>query len=137
MIAAEYHFFVLNHRRARNGSVSSIPILACPPFGGQMDGFSQYWSVDICQVIYQSIRRIGHAIQRILCRIAHSQGDFESCNAKLHLPSCSWVYIKTQFEEKSVVNLHAIAYSQPRTILSWGLSYKCICNRGEMEVFEI
>ena len=128
------NFFVLKHRRSRDGSVSSIPIMACPPFGGQLEGFGIYWSVDNCQVIFHSIREIGRSIQRVLCRIAQSQGDFASCNAKLHLPLCSWVYIKTQFEKKGIVNVQSVAYSQPRPILSWGLAYKCIRDSGKMEV---
>jgi hypothetical protein len=128
------NFFVLKHRCSQDGSVSSIPIMACPPFGGQLEGFDKYWSVDTCQVIFHGIREIGRAIQRVLCRIAQSQGDFASCNAKLQLPSCSWVYIKTQFERKGIVNVRSVAYSQPRPILSWGLAYKCIRDSGKMEV---
>ena len=54
-----FNFFVLKHRRARNGCISPlVPKLACPPFGTQLEGFGQYWSVDNCQVIFNSIRQI-------------------------------------------------------------------------------
>jgi hypothetical protein len=45
------NFFVLKHRCSQDWSVSSIPIMACPPFRGQLEGFDKYWSVDNCQVI--------------------------------------------------------------------------------------
>jgi hypothetical protein len=60
-----FNFFVLKHRCARNGSVSCIPKLACPPpFGGQLEGFDQYWSVDHCQVIFVRSNRINTCFQR-------------------------------------------------------------------------
>ena len=37
-----FNFFVLKHRRARNGCVSIIPKQACPPFGARLEGFGQY-----------------------------------------------------------------------------------------------
>ncbi|KAI2489041.1 hypothetical protein MHU86_25564 [Fragilaria crotonensis] len=129
------NFFVVKYRLSRNGCILSIPKQACPaPFPAQMAGFRNYWSVDNCSVIFNSIRQIGRAMQRLLCRIAQSQGDFATRNAKLQLPSCSWFYIKDQMERQGIGSIRGVRFSQPRPILSWGLSYHCTRESGELEV---
>jgi hypothetical protein len=61
----------------------------------QPKGYFDYWSVDQRQAIFHSIRCIGRAIERLLCRIAQLQGDFLNGNARLQLPRYSWFYIKS------------------------------------------
>lgn len=128
-----FNFFVLKHRRSQSGFVSLIPRLACPPFGVQLDGFDKFWSVDNCHMIFNSIRQIARGLQRLLCRIAQSQGDFSSRNIKIHVPSCCWVYIKYQFVAKGVVSTCRVAFSEPKSILGWGLAYYCIRANGHLE----
>ena len=128
------NFFVLKYRLSRNGCVSSVPGLACPPFPGQIEGYNQYWSVDHCQLIFSGIRQIGRAMQRLLCRIAQSQGDFATRNAKLQLPSCSWFYIKNQMALQGIAIYPNVQFSQPQPILSWGLTYRSIRQSGRLEV---
>jgi hypothetical protein len=128
------NFFVLKYRLARNGCVSSVPWHSCPPFPGQIEGFSQSWCIDHCHLIFNSIRQIGRALQHIMCCIAQSQGDFSTRNAKLQLPSCSWFYIKNQTEQQDIASIPRVRFSQPRPILSWGLMYHCIRESGDLEV---
>jgi hypothetical protein len=130
------NFFVLGHRCSQNGRITSIPKQACPPFPGQLEGFFDCWSVDQCHAIFQGIRHIVRNIQRLLCRIAQSQGDFSNGNARLQLPRHIWFYIKSQFEEQGIaaaVN-HTVRFCQPRPILGWGLTYHCIRETGNLEV---
>ena len=91
------NFFVLKHRVDRNGGVSVIPRHACPPFPGRIESFCKIWSVDHCELIFNSIRQIRQDMQRMLCRVAQSQGEFAVKNAKLQLPGCSWFYIKIRW----------------------------------------
>ena len=117
------NFFVAKYRMAGNGDVCIIPRHACPPFPGRIEGFRKIWSVDSCEIIFNSILQIKQEMQRILCRAAQSQGDFAVKKAKLHLPSCSWFFIKNSMERQGVDSISGIQYSQPRSVLSWGLSY--------------
>ena len=112
------NLFVLKHRLSRNGRVSSVPRQTCPPFPGYLDGFRECWSVDLSALIFNSIRQIGWAMQRLLCRIAQSQGDFAKRNVKLQLPSCSWFYIKNQMEQQGIACISGVRFSQPRPIPS-------------------
>jgi hypothetical protein len=128
-----FNFFVLKYRRARNGSVSVVPKQACPTFGAQLPGFSEYWSIDHSQMIFNSIRQIAHAMQRLLCRIAQSQGDFAHRNMKLHLPTCSWFYIKNHFGQRGI-KIHDVGFNQPRPILGWGLTYRSHREYCDMEI---
>jgi hypothetical protein len=107
------NFFVVKYRLSRNGCILSVPKQACPPFPGKMAGFRNYWSIDNCSIIFNSIRQIGRAMQRLLCRIAQSQGDFSTRNAKLQLPSCSWFYIKDRMERHGVGSIPGVRFSQP------------------------
>jgi hypothetical protein len=130
-----HNFFVLGHRCAQNGCISPIPKQACPPpFPGQLEGFFDYWSVDQCQAIFHSIRHITRALQRLLCRIAQSQGDFSNRNARLQLPRYSWFYLKSQFEDQGISLICDVRFCQPRPILGWGLTYHCIRETGNLEV---
>ena len=129
------NFFVLGHRCAQNGRISRVPKQACPPFPGQLEGFFDFWSVDQCQAIFHSIRHIGRALQRLLCRIAQSQGDFSNRNARLQLPRYSWFYVKSRFEEQQrTAIVRTLRFCQPRPILGWGLTYHCIRETGSLEV---
>ena len=128
------YFFVLGHRCAQNRCISPMPTQVCPPFPGQLEGFFNYWSVDQCQAIFLSIRHIRRAMQRLLCRIAQSKGDFSHRNARLQLPRYGWFYVKSQFEGQGIAIMSTVRFCQPRPILGWGLTYHCICEIGNLEV---
>ena len=116
-------FFVAKYRIGGDGKVCTIPHHACPPFGGQIEGFRNVWSTDFCELIYKSMLQIRREVQRILCRVAQSQGDFAVKNAKLNLPKCCWYFIKDAMEMKGIHIISGIKYSQPRSVLSWGISF--------------
>lgn len=88
------NFYVATYRITESGNISIIPRHTCPPFPGKIKNFYDVWSVDHCELIFNSIPHIRQEIQRILCRVAQSQGDFAMRNSKLQLPSCSWFFIK-------------------------------------------
>ena len=111
-----------------------MPTQVCPPFPGQLAGFFNYWSVDQCQAIFLSIRHIRRAMQRLLCRIAQSKGDFSHRNARLQLPRYGWFYVKSQFEGQGIAIMSTVRFCQPRPILGWGLTYNCIRETGNLEV---
>lgn len=96
------NFFVLKYRQARIGNLSVIPRHECPPFPACIEQFQKLWSVCHCELIFNSIRQIRQDMQRILCRVAQSQGDFAVKNAKLQLPSCSWFYIKNTMATQGI-----------------------------------
>jgi hypothetical protein len=77
-------FFVAKYWISGNGDVCLIPRHACPSFPGQIEGFRKLWSIDSCELIFNSLRQIRQEMQRILCQVAQSQGDFAVKNAKLH-----------------------------------------------------
>lgn len=124
-----HNFFVLKHRIAQGGTISAIPQHACPPFPGCIEGFHEYWCIDQCKLIYNNIRQIRVDKQRILCRVAQSQGDL-----KLQLPSCSWFYIKNAMARRGIVSTSHVKNSQPQTILSWGLCYQSLRHTGHLDV---
>ncbi|KAI2506036.1 hypothetical protein MHU86_8357 [Fragilaria crotonensis] len=80
-------FFVAKYRIGGDGMVSIIPQHACPPFAGHIDGFDNTWSTDFCELIFKSMLQIKREVQRILCRVAQSQGDFAVRTAKVQLPN--------------------------------------------------
>jgi hypothetical protein len=129
-----YNFFVVKHRIAKDGCVTIAPRHACPPFAGCMDGFSELYCMDQCKVIFNSIRQIRQDIQRILRRVAQSQGDFATHKLKLQLPSCSWFFIKNTMALHGIESISSIKYSQPRPMLSWGLCYNSLRHTGSLDV---
>lgn len=129
-----HNFFVLKHRITQGGTVSAIPQHACPPFPGCIEGFHEYWCIDQCKLIYNNIRQIRVDMQRILCRVAQSQGDFSARTIKLQLPSCCWFYIKNAMARRGIESMLRVKNSQPRTILSWGLSYQSHRHTGHLDV---
>ena len=130
-----HNFFVLGHRCAQNGRISPLPNKqACPPFPGELEGFFDYWSDDQCHALFHSIRHIARALQRLLCRIAQSQGDFSNRNARLQVPRYCWFYLKSQFEEQGISVVSGVQFCQPRPILGWGLTYHCIRETGNLEI---
>lgn len=127
-------FFVVKYRIARNGSVCVIPRHSCPPFPRQIEGFSKLWEVDSCELIFKSMLQIRQEMQRILCRVAQSQGDFAVKNAKLHLPNCCWFFIKNFMETKGIDSVSGVQYSQSRSSLAWGLAYYSRRYTGYLDV---
>ena len=128
------NFYVAKHRITEHGHVSVIPRHTCPPFPGRIKSFCEVWSVDHCELIFNSIRQIRQEIQRILCRVAQSQGDFAMKNAKLQLPSCSWFFIKNTMNAKGIDSNSAVKYTRPQILLSWGLVYHSCRHTGYLEV---
>lgn len=128
------NFFVLKYRRARNGFVSVVPRNACPPFARCIERCHKIWSVDHSQIIFNSIRQIRHDMQRILCRIVQSQGDFTTRNAKLQVPSFCWFYIKNALARQGIESIPSVRYSQPQCVLSWGLSYHSHLHSGCFDI---
>jgi hypothetical protein len=88
------HFYVAKYRiESATGVVSIIPKHTCPPFAGQIDNFCKLWSVDFCQMVFKAIRHLRQEMQKILCRVAQSQGDFSAKNAKVYLSSSAWLVL--------------------------------------------
>jgi hypothetical protein len=131
-------FFLLKYRMTSLGHVSVIPEDACPPFAGRIKGFRDLWSVDHCELIFNSLRNIRLSMQQILCRVAQSQGDWAVKNMKLHLPTCSWHYILATVAgtglDSVLIRPALLRYSQPRTRLLWGLTYYTSPYTGNLEV---
>jgi hypothetical protein len=129
------HFYVTKYRvESGTGVVTIIPKHECPPFAGQIDKFSKLWSADFCRMAYITIRHIRQEMQKILCRVAQSQGDFAARNAKVHLPTCAWCFIKDAMADKGVHSIASVKFSQPRVSLSWGLSYCSHRHTGYLEI---
>jgi hypothetical protein len=127
-------FFIAKYRITVNGNVCVIPRHACPSFPGQIEGFRKLWSVDSCELIFKSMLQIRLEMQRILCRVAQSQGDFAVKNTKLLLPNCCWFFIKRFMKTKGVNCISDVRYSQPRAALSWGLVYHSRPYTGTLDV---
>jgi hypothetical protein len=129
------HFYVAKYRiESGTGVVSLIPKHTCPPFAGQVDNFCKLWSADFCQLAFKTIRHIRQEMQKILCRIAQSQGDFSAKNVKVYLPSCGWSFIKDAMANKGVHSITSVKFSRPQVSLSWGLSY---CSRRHTGYLDI
>lgn len=128
------NFYVTRYRISRDGDVSIIPKHTCPPFPGRIKSFRELWSVDHCELLFKAIQQIRQEMQRVLCRVAQSQGDFAVKNTKLHLPSCSWYFIKNAMAVGGVDSISTVKYSQPQGILSWGLSYNSRRRTGYLDV---
>ena len=101
-------FYIAKHRISETGAVSLIPVQECPPFPGRMESFKKLWSVHHCELFFDTIRQIRFEMQRILCRIAQSQGDFSSKNTKMHLPSCSWPFIQNSMAAEGVESISTV-----------------------------
>jgi hypothetical protein len=128
------NFYVEKYRIMGASDVSVIPQHACPPYPGQIESFQKLWSVDYCELTFNSIRHIRQEMQRILCHIAQSQGNFSTKNTKLHLPSCTWYFIKSTMAAEGVESISTVKYSQPRVFLSWGLGYHSSRHTGCLDV---
>ena len=119
-----YNFYVVKCRFAQNDTCASIvPPDSCPPFPGNMEGFAEYWCSDQSMSLYNNIRQIRYDMQRILCRVAQSQGDFATRTARLQLPSCTWYYIKNFMDRQSLKVTKGLKNTQPQAVLSWGLVF--------------
>jgi hypothetical protein len=114
--------------------VSIIPHNEWPPFAGHIKGFQDVWSVDNCLLIFNNIRHIRVEMQRILCRIAQSQGDFTTRSAKMQLPSSSWYFIKQVMASGGVQSIKNINFCSPHAYLTWGLVLNSRRNTGHQEV---
>lgn len=128
------NFYVAKYRITGRSNVSVIPRHTCPPYPGRIESFQKLWSVDYCELTFNTIRQIRQEMQRILCRIAQSQGDFSMKNTKLHLPSCTWYFIKNAMAAEGVDCISTVKYSQPRAFLSWGLAYHSCRHTGYLDV---
>ena len=129
------HFYVAKYRvESGTGVVSIIPKHTCPPFAGQIVNFCKVWSVDFCQLAFNTIRHIRQEMQKILCRVAQSQGDFSTKNVKIYLPSCAWCFIKDAMADKGVHSIASVKFSRPRVSLSWGLSYCSQRHTGYLDI---
>ena len=118
------NFFVVKYRISGDGEeVSVIPPHAFPPFPGQIKRFQNVWSVDYCKLTFNVICQVRQEMQRILCRVAQSQGDFTLKTSKMQLPSCSWHFIKKAMAAGGVKSICDVKYSHPHAFLSWGLVY--------------
>jgi hypothetical protein len=73
-------------------------------------------------------------MQRVLCRVAQSQGNFTTKNTKLQLPSCTWYFIKNAMAVGGVDSVSTVKYSQPQAVLSWGLVYHSRRRTGHLDV---
>jgi hypothetical protein len=73
-------------------------------------------------------------MQRIRCRAAQSQGDFAVKKAKLHLPSCSWYFIKYSMVRQGVDSIPGIRYRQHHSVSNWDLSYHSQSHFGYRDV---
>jgi hypothetical protein len=126
--------FLLKYRLTGDGILSEVPKDSCPPFPSAIDLFSRLWSMCHCELIFNSIQHIRREMQKIMCRVAQSQGDFTVKYAKIPLPSCCWFYIKNQMQEQGIFSIQPVKYSQPRLLLSTGLGYGSIRHFGSMDV---
>ena len=131
-----YNVYLLQHRIDSAGVVSCIPRNECPPFPTFLESFRNLWAVDHSQMIFNGIRQIRQNMQQSLCRVAQSQGDFSVKKTKLQLPNCCWYYIKNVLASaKEIRNVSTIVtYSQPKTVLSWGLSLHSSPYVGSLDV---
>jgi hypothetical protein len=74
-------------------------------------------------------------MQRSLCQVAQSQGDFAVKTTKLQLPSCSWFYIKSSLACEGIQSVPAVRYTQPKSILPcWGLTLYSCPHVGSLDV---
>jgi hypothetical protein len=130
-----YNFFVVKCRFAQNDiCASTVPPDSCPPFPGNMEGFAKYWCSDQSKILYNNIRQIRNDMQRILCCVAQSQGDFATRTARMQLPSCIWFYIKHFMDRQSLKVTTGLKNTQPQAILSWGLGYRAVRQTSHLEV---
>ena len=130
-----YNFFVVKYRYAANDRcISGIPPHSCPPFPEKMQGFADYWCVDQCKLLYNNLRQIRCDMQRILCRIAQSQGDSATRTAKLQIPSSSWFYMKYFMSCRGIESIPGVKNCKPRTVLSWGLAYQSVRHTEVLDV---
>ena len=129
-----FNVFLLKHQMDSTGHVSCIPTDSCPPFPCLLQGFSEQWSVDHCQIIFNSILQIRRDMHRSLCRIAQSQGDFAIKKTKLQVPSCSWFHIKSIAAFKGVDSVTPVRYTQPKAVLSWGLTLSSCPYVGSLDI---
>ncbi len=127
-------FFLAKYRITGNGKVCVIPPHLCPQFAGYIEDFRKIWAVDFCELIFKSMLQIRREVQRILCRVAQSQGDFAVKNSKLHLSNCCWFFIKNAMEANGIHSIPGVRYSQPRSVLSWGLAFHSRPYTGYYEV---
>jgi hypothetical protein len=135
---AMHNLFVLKYCVNSDGIiVSDVPQDTCPPFASCINQFSKLWSVCYCKLVFNSTQQIRQEMQRILCWVAQSQGDFSMKNAKLQFPSCSWYYLKSTMESHGIRTISTIPYSQARSILSWGLAYESRSHFGFLDVLRI
>ena len=118
--------YLLKHRKDSAGLISCIPPDSCPPFPSCLEDFRKQWSVDHCQLIFNSIYQICQDMQRNLCRVAQSQGDFSIKTTKLQVPNCCWFYIKSNLSIRGIHSVTPVRYTQPKSVLSWGLTL-CSC----------
>ena len=128
-------FYVAKYRiESGTRVVSIIPKHTCRPFAGQIDSFCKLWSTDFCQLAFNTIRHMRQEMQKILCRVAQSQGDFSGKNVKVYLPSCAWCFIKDAMANKGVHSTASVKFSRPRVSLSWGLSYCSHRHTGHLDI---
>ena len=129
-----YNAYLLKYRIDTEGHISCIPSDSCPPFPSCLKPFCKLWSVDHCQMIFNSIRQIRQDMQRSLCRVAQSQGDFSVKTTKIQLPSCSWFYIKSSLASEGIQSIPAVSYTQPKSVLTWGLTLYSCPQTGSLDV---
>ena len=129
-----FNAYLLTHRMDSAGLISYIPPDSCPPFPSYLEEFRKLWSVDHSQMIFNSIRQIRQDMQRSLCRVAQSQGDFAMKTTKLLVPSCCWFYIKSSLASKGMHSVSPVRYTQPRSVLSWGLALRSCPYVGSLDV---
>ena len=126
-------YYIAKYRITGTGDISIIP-RQCPPFPGHMEGFYKLWSVNYCELIFNTIRQIRHVMQKNLCCVAQSQGDFSMKKTKMHVPSCSWYFIKNEMAAEGINSFSTVKFSQPRVSLSWGLTYHSHRHTGCIDV---
>lgn len=129
-----FNAYLLKHRIDSSGQISSISRDLCPPFPSCLESFRRQWSVDHCHMIFNSIRQIRQDMQKSLCRVAQSQGDFTVKTTKLLLPNCSWFYIKSNLACRGINSIPAVRYTVPKSILSWGLTLHSCPYIGSFDV---
>jgi hypothetical protein len=118
------NFFVVKYRfMEASDKVSIIPRNECPPFASHIKGFKDIWSVDNCELVFNNLQHIRDEMQRILCRIAQSQGDFATRSSKIQLPSITWHFIKETMASGGVQCISDVDFCHPRGYLTWGLVY--------------
>lgn len=128
-----HNFFVVKYRQARNGVVSPARRDMCQPFAESMENFHKIWSVDHCQIIFSSLCQIWREIQRLLCTVAQSQGDFCTRNSKIQLPGFCWYYIKNTMSRQGIT-INSAPFAQRRSLLSWGMTYESRRQYGCLEI---